>query len=79
MSVWLAAALAKIATDPKVMGALPSFLRSILSSLFADHAAAAESKAATDQAKAASAIADNAARAEALRVASKKLSDDSSR
>lgn len=76
IAAWLATFLA---ANPNVMNSLPEFLRAFLAKFFDDHAARAESKAATDQAKAASAIADNAARAEALRVASKKLSDDSSR
>lgn len=73
------AVLAKFLSSPVVAGVLIPSLSRALESFFSRLADGAEAKAAVIQAKAAGKIADNAERAEALRAASKRLSDNSQR
>lgn len=77
----LVAWLSKAVTGPvlsELIAQLPAVAKA-LAAFFESHAARAETKAAVIQTKAAGAIADNTKRAEALREASRRLSDDTQR
>ncbi len=71
--------LAKFLSSPAVASVLYPALSRILANLFESLAARSEEKAAVAQAKAAGAIEDSLKRSEALRAASKRLSDNTQR
>jgi hypothetical protein len=71
--------LANLLSSPVVAKVLIPALSRALTDLFLKLADRAESRASIIQAKAAGQIAENAARAEALRAASKRLSDNTQR
>lgn len=71
--------LAKFFSNPIILASLPEAWHPLVKRFLEDQAGVAEKKAAALQARTAGAIADGAKRAEALREASKKISDITAR
>ncbi len=68
--------LAKLLATPGVLDSLPDVFRPLVAAFLASQSKAAETRGKIIQAKAAGKIAVNEERAEALRAASKRLSDN---